>query len=91
VLEHEAGFESLYLHLSEVEPDVVVGAMVEGGQVIAKSGNTGRSTGPHLHYELHLDGTALDPLALLPPPTTALGPLAEREHRAFINQLEAIP
>lgn len=87
---HSGGFVSLYLHLDRFEPGIRVGSIVDQGQVIASSGNTGRSTGPHLHYELHLAGTALDPLATLPPPLTALGPMARRQHLAFLNQLEAM-
>ena len=89
-LAHRDGYESLYLHLSRFASAVHLGAIVDQGQVVALSGNTGRSTGPHLHYELHLAGTPLDPLATLPPPTTALGPRAKHQHLALIEKLEAM-
>jgi murein DD-endopeptidase MepM/ murein hydrolase activator NlpD len=89
-LTHAGGYASLYLHLLGFGEQLHVGRVVAQGDVIAFSGNTGHSTGPHLHYELHLDGTALDPLATLAPPSTTLGPMARREHLAFLNQLEAM-
>ena len=86
-LVHAGGYESRYLHLDRVV--VVRGAVVRAGQVIALSGNTGRSTGPHVHYELRLAGIALDPHTIVPAPAMALGPQARSEHLAFMHQLEA--
>ncbi|MFN4218144.1 MAG: peptidoglycan DD-metalloendopeptidase family protein [Candidatus Bipolaricaulia bacterium] len=65
VLEHSNGYRTLYGHLSEI--GVYRGQFVEGGQVIGRSGNTGNSTGPHLHFEMLQYGRPLNPLALLPP------------------------
>lgn len=65
VVEHGNGYRTLYGHLSEIE--VYRGQFVEGGQRIARSGNTGSSTGPHLHVEILQYGRPLNPLALLPP------------------------
>jgi murein DD-endopeptidase MepM/ murein hydrolase activator NlpD len=60
-LQHK-GFETSYSHLSEISAGVLVGASVVQGQVIALSGNTGLSTGPHLHFEYYLDRIAVDPM-----------------------------
>jgi murein DD-endopeptidase MepM/ murein hydrolase activator NlpD len=58
-LNHGAGLETRYAHASKLL--VKPGERVVKGQVIALVGTTGRSTGPHLHYEIRLDGHALDP------------------------------
>ena len=57
-----AGFETSYSHLSEIPDAIKPGVAVKEGQVIALSGNTGLSTGPHLHFEFYLNGEAVDPL-----------------------------
>ena len=58
-IDHGSGLETRYAHTSKML--VRVGERVEKGQKIAEVGSTGRSTGPHLHYEIRLDGNALDP------------------------------
>lgn len=60
-LRHESGLETWYGHLSGFPEGVVLGAAVKQGQFVALSGNVGFSTGPHLHYEVHKDGVAVDP------------------------------
>lgn len=59
VVSHGSGLETRYAHLSA--SDVVEGARVEAGQVIARSGSSGRATGPHLHFEVRQDGQPVDP------------------------------
>jgi hypothetical protein len=61
---HTNGWQSLYLHLSAFAPGIVVGGHVRQGQEIGQVGTTGRSTGPHLHYEVHVDNEAVDPASL---------------------------
>jgi murein DD-endopeptidase MepM/ murein hydrolase activator NlpD len=53
----------LYGHNSKLL--VKEGDMVEGGQLIARLGSTGRSSAPHLHFEVRVGGTAIDPLKYL--------------------------
>jgi murein DD-endopeptidase MepM/ murein hydrolase activator NlpD len=62
VLEHPQGWVSHYLHLSEVT--VAVGQVVGGGAVIGKVGSTGRSTGPHLHFQVEKGGEAVNAVKL---------------------------
>ena len=59
VLRHYNGLETLYGHLSAYK--VKVGDLVKAGDMIGLGGNTGRSTGPHLHYEVRYQGNAIDP------------------------------
>ena len=58
-IKHGDGLETRYAHCSKIL--VKKGDIIERNQVIALVGNTGRSTGPHLHYEIRLNGRALDP------------------------------
>ncbi len=63
VVRHDNGLETVYGHLSRtlVKP----GQRVRAGQLIAKGGNTGRSTGPHLHFETRFMGLAVNPEAII--------------------------
>ena len=62
-IDHGNGLSTRYGHLSEIH--VRVGDVVRIGQVIGAVGSTGRSTGPHLHYETRIDGDAVDPQKFL--------------------------
>ena len=62
-IDHGNGLSTRYGHLSEI--GVKVGDQIKIGQVIGEVGSTGRSTGPHLHYETRIDGDAVDPQKFL--------------------------
>lgn len=64
VLDHGNGVQSLYAHNQKLM--VSPGDRVEQGHCLAISGDTGRSTGPHLHFEIRLNGKAVDPMPYMP-------------------------
>lgn len=66
IVAHDQHWATVYAHL-ETAPPVHVGDLVVRGQRIGSEGSTGNSTGPHLHFELRLDGKAVDPAPYLYP------------------------
>lgn len=84
VVDHGGKYTTRYLHLSKAL--VRKGQHVTRGQVIALSGNTGRSTGPHLHYEFHVNGKPVDPMKANIPMASQL---ASQELHSFINTVKS--
>lgn len=85
VIDHGQGFETRYLHL--LRSQVTRGQDVKRGQLIGQSGNTGRSTGPHLHYELHINGRPVDAMrAELPSVEKLQGP----DLKEFLSQSQQL-
>jgi murein DD-endopeptidase MepM/ murein hydrolase activator NlpD len=84
-IEHPAaGYMTRYAHLSKIGDGMRRGVRVKRGDVVAYSGNSGRSTGPHLHYEVRdLDGRPLNPVQFLVPDMTpdAYQTLVRRTHQ----------
>jgi murein DD-endopeptidase MepM/ murein hydrolase activator NlpD len=61
-IRHAGGWATGYAHLSGFAPNVAVGAHVIRGEVVGFVGHTGLATGPHLHFEVSLDGVKVDPM-----------------------------
>lgn len=72
-LRHPNGVETLYGHMSKIDPAIKPGATVAEGQVLGTEGSTGHSTGPHVHFEVHVDGKPVDPLPFMTARHAALG------------------
>jgi murein DD-endopeptidase MepM/ murein hydrolase activator NlpD len=79
VLRHAHGYSTIYGHMNVIIARE--GEAVRQGQAIGGVGSTGKSTGPHLHFELRRDGRALDPLPVLPMTIEELLEKAEKERR----------
>ena len=70
IVEHRPGLTTVYAHL--LESRVEVGARVKRGDVIASLGQTGKTTGPNLHFEVRRQNIARDPIAFLPAKSPSL-------------------
>jgi len=74
-IDHGHGLTSRYGHMSRIEAEV--GQTIKRGDLIGLIGSTGRSTGPHLHYELRLNDRSINPRHFLPPEPTDLSAIAK--------------
>lgn len=86
MLRHGREYQTVYMHLSK--PLVKQGQSVKKGQRIALSGNTGRSTGPHLHYEFHVNGVAVNPMKVKLPGMN--NTMASKERQRFLAQAKVV-
>ncbi len=94
IIRHANGYESSYSHQSRIANGVVPGAKVRQGQIIGAIGSTGLSTGPHLHYELIVNGVKVDSMRVRLPTGKSLkgGELtAFKKERDRIDALMAAP
>lgn len=86
IINHDEGIETYYLHMNDFAPGIVNGTSVTQGQLIGWVGNTGASTGPHLHFEIHVDGGYVDPLSFA---NTVTEVLAGEEQRMYFSERKA--
>ncbi len=85
-IRHGGQYTTVYMHLSKAL--VKVGQSVKKGDRIALSGNTGRSTGPHLHYEFHINGHPVNPMTVKLPGSGSSMP--EKERKSFLAKAKTI-
>jgi murein DD-endopeptidase MepM/ murein hydrolase activator NlpD len=94
-IRHANGYETAYAHLNGFARGIRAGSRVRQGDIVAYVGTTGRSTGPHLHYEVHMNGTAVNPQRLKIDTTgkTLEGDALERfkATRAMIDAMRMAP
>jgi murein DD-endopeptidase MepM/ murein hydrolase activator NlpD len=84
-LKHDSTYMSRYAHLDSFAEGIATGTAVRKGQVIGFVGSTGRSTGPHLHFELYKDNQYIDPLGVNFPAEEQIEPALQK---IFANQLK---
>jgi murein DD-endopeptidase MepM/ murein hydrolase activator NlpD len=84
-IKHDNRYETLYAHMSKLAAGIRRGAKVNQGQIIGYVGSTGRSTGPHLHYEVHVDNRPVNPTRI----KAAGGKQLAGKELAKFNQLKA--
>jgi murein DD-endopeptidase MepM/ murein hydrolase activator NlpD len=80
MLKHDGRYSTVYAHLSRFAPDMRDGGRIRQGETIGYVGQTGWATGPHLHYELRVDGEPRDPLTVALPMAT---PVTDQQRPAF--------
>ena len=84
IIRHGQRYRTLYGHLSGYAKGIRKGKWVKKGQVIGYVGTTGLSTGPHLHYEFHVDGKARNPRKVQIPRAASIN---SKEKSAFLKQV----
>ena len=82
-IRHMNGYETCYMHLSKFASGIKAGVRVAQGQTIGYVGSTGHSTGPHLDFRVWKDGTPVDPLKMISPPSEPL----KKEHIDSLGKL----
>lgn len=88
-LRHPNEYTTLYAHMSRLGRGISRGARVTQGQVIGYVGSTGMSTGPHLHYEVHLRGQHVNPASVNSPPGRTLAGEDLKRFEAMTKQVQA--
>jgi murein DD-endopeptidase MepM/ murein hydrolase activator NlpD len=88
LLRHVNGYETAYGHLSRIAAATKVGATVRQGQVIGYVGHTGFATGPHLHFEIRINGHFVDPLSVKLPRDKTIPPQSQQQFAQTVNQID---
>lgn len=88
-IRHDATYSTAYAHLSGIAMGIARGTRVRQGQIVGYVGSTGSSTGPHLHYEVHVHGEQVDPLSIDLPAETRLAATELERFRVARAEIDA--
>ena len=86
-IQHVNGYETAYGHMSRFAEGLGVGSRVRQGQIVGYVGSTGQSTGPHLHFEIKINGNLVDPLSVKLPKDNVLAAQYREEFDQTIAQI----
>jgi len=87
IIQHGGKYSTLYAHMSRIKPGMRRGKRVRQGQTIGYVGTTGRSTGPHLHYEFRVNGVHRNPLTVRLPDAA---PIRKKYKTDFLNKSRSL-
>lgn len=87
-IQHVNGYETAYGHMSRYADGLGVGSQVRQGQIIGYVGSTGQSTGPHLHFEILINGNLVDPLSVKLPKDNVLPQQYEARFQQTMAQID---
>lgn len=88
MLKHANGFETAYGHMSRIADITQVGASIRQGQIIGYVGHTGFATGPHLHFEVRINGNFVDPLSVKLPRDKVIAAQDQQQFGQSVAQIE---
>lgn len=89
-IKHSPTLSTIYAHASNFAKNLKVGSSVKQGQIIAYVGQTGRATGPHLHYEVKIDGKNVNPMSIKTTPGTELSGPQLAKFQKFKNEIRSL-
>ena len=89
-LRHSNGYGTAYGHMSAIADGITPGTVVRQGQVIGYVGSTGQSTGPHLHFEIKINGNTADPLSVRLPRANSLDPQYLAAFNNSVTQIRSL-
>jgi murein DD-endopeptidase MepM/ murein hydrolase activator NlpD len=89
IIKHQGAFETLYAHMSGFAKGVQKGAKVKQGDVIGYVGSTGWATGPHLHYEIHVNKAPVNPQTIALPDAQPIAPTRMADFRRHADDMRS--
>jgi murein DD-endopeptidase MepM/ murein hydrolase activator NlpD len=89
-LNHGNGYATAYAHMSRFARGIYKGMSIKQGDIIGYVGMTGRATGPHLHYEVLINGRQVNPLSIKSPPRTKIKGVGNAIYRYYKKQIHAL-